>query len=455
MTLTGLAFMLVFIAALIVALVRYPIVGLFAYIAEFYLHPASRWWGAFLPDLRWSLLAAVVTVVAILWRRLPPEGESGRERWFKTTPAKIMIVFVAWFWLSTVWALARDQHIAAAVLITKYIVVYWLIYRLVDTPQKVTWFLLAHLLGCFYLGYLGFTSGGSGRLDGVGGPGIDDSNTLGMHLATGVVAGAMLLLTFRGWRMFACIVAIAFALNTLVLTGSRGAFIALVAGGIVLMYTRPIEHKRLFNIYAVLGVLLFAYIASAQFWERMHTVTAAVDETQTMDNSAESRIAMFKAQVEMAARYPLGAGHRGSEVMSGQYLDPKYLTESGARSSHNAFMTVLVEQGVPGAIMFFLMLRWVGRTILGVKRRASEVQNPWLAIHGGAVGAALLVVLVGGLFADFSKCEVQIWMFALLAAITQKQMYAVPAAAGEPVPPKGRSMHPALRRAAASKRTYT
>jgi hypothetical protein len=423
MTLTGLAFMFAFLAALIVALVRYPIVGLFAYIAEFYLHPASRWWGALLPDLRWSLLAAVVTAVAILWR-LPPERESGRERWFKTTPAKIMIVFVAWFWLSTVWALARDLHVTAAVLISKYIVVYWLIYRLVDTPQKVTWFLLAHLLGCFYLGYLGFTSGGSGRLDGVGGPGIDDSNTLGMHLATGVVCGAMLLLTFRGWRMFACIVAIAFALDTLVLTGSRGAFLALVAGGIVLMYLRPIQYKRLFRIYAALGVLLFGYVASAQFWERMNTVAAAVDDRQTMDVSAESRIEMVKAQVKMSARFPLGAGHRASEVMSAQYLDRKYLTAGGARSSHNAFMTVLVEQGIPGAIMFFLMARWVGRSILGMKRRALELQNPWVAIHGGAIGAALVVVLIGGLFADFSKCEVQIWMFALLAAVTQKQMYA-------------------------------
>ncbi len=453
MTLTGLAFMLVFLAALVVALVRYPIVGLFAYIGVFYLHPPSRWWGAFLPDLRWSLLAAVVTLVAVLWR-LPPERESGRERWFSTTPAKIMIAFLAWYWLITVWALAPDRHIEAGVLISKYIIVYWLIYRLIDTPQKMTAFLLAHLLGCFYLGYLGFTSGGSGRLDGVGGPGIDDSNTLGMHLGTGVVVGAMLLLTFRGWRMFACIVAIAFALDTLVLTGSRGAFLALVAGGAMLTYMRPLQYKRLFTIYAVLGVLMFGYVASAQFWERIHTVTAVVDDSQTVDVSAESRIVMLKAQIKMAARFPLGAGHRASEVMSAQYLDKKYLSSSGARSSHNAFMTVLVEQGIPGAIMFVIMLRWVGRSIVAMKRRALEQQNPWIAIHAGAVGAALLVVLIGGLFADFSKCEVQIWMFALLAAIMQKQMYAAPAAADATAAAVERPMGAApAQRAAATKRT--
>ena len=286
MTLTGLAFMVVLVSALVVALVRAPIVGLFAYIGVFYLDPPSRWWGAFLPDLRWSLLAAVVTVIAMLWRQPPHEG---RQRWFQTTPAKIMIAFTIWFWIGKFWALAPDLHAAAGVLITKYLVVFWITYRLIDTPQKVTAFLLAHLIGCFYLGYLGLTYDGSGRLDGVGGPGIDDSNTLGMHLATGVVAGAMLLLTMRGWRMALCVLAITLALNTLVLTGSRGAFLALVAGGAMLAYFRPPEYKRLFAAYAVLGVILFGYVASAQFWSRMNTVTAAVDESQTMDTSAQSR----------------------------------------------------------------------------------------------------------------------------------------------------------------------
>ena len=109
------------------------------------------------------------------------------------------------------------------------------------------------------------------------------------------------------------------------------------------------------------------------------------------------------------------------------------LTQGGARSSHNAFMTVLVEQGIPGAIMFVMMALWVLRSLRAMKQQATQLGNSQTAIHAGAIGGALVVVLVGGVFADFSKCEVQIWMFALLAAITQKQMYAVPAAANAAV----------------------
>ena len=58
MSLTGMLFMVAFMAALTLALVRHPIYGLYAYVADFYLHPPSRWWGQFLPDMRWSMLAA-------------------------------------------------------------------------------------------------------------------------------------------------------------------------------------------------------------------------------------------------------------------------------------------------------------------------------------------------------------------------------------------------------------
>ena len=202
MTIPGTLFVIGFCVALLMALLKKPIYGLYAYVAVFYLHPPSRWWGAFLPDLRWSLLAAGVTLVA-MWVRLP--SQPGRQSWAATTPGKIMIAFTLWFWVGSLWALDVEQHYPAAVLITKYLLVYYMIYRLVDTPQKMTNFLLLHVAGCFYLGTIAYGAPPADRLDGVGGPGIDDSNTLGMHLATGVIVAAMLTLRLKGWRQWFCI----------------------------------------------------------------------------------------------------------------------------------------------------------------------------------------------------------------------------------------------------------
>jgi O-antigen ligase len=309
----------------------------------------------------------------------------------------------------------------AAVLLTKYLLVFFMVYRLIDTAGKGIWFLFAHLLGCFYLGILAWASPSAGRLDGVGGPGIDDSNTLGMHLGTGVVCGAMLILHLSGWRRYLCIVALLFALNGIILTGSRGAFLALVAGGAMLALLRPRHYRRQFLMFAALGLLAVGYVASETFWDRLDTLRAATAENQDeLDTSARSRIELVKAQWQMASLHPLGTGHRGTEVLSAQYLAEEYLTEGGARSSHSAFMTVLVEQGVPGAVLFVLMLVVVARLLRKVDLVSAREGLVEAGVVNAAVGGSLMVVFAGGLFADFSKCEVQIWMFALLASLAQQ-----------------------------------
>jgi hypothetical protein len=65
MGLTALAFFGVFAITMILSLVRDPRFGLVGYLFVFYNHPPSRWWGGELPNLRWSLIAALVTLVSL------------------------------------------------------------------------------------------------------------------------------------------------------------------------------------------------------------------------------------------------------------------------------------------------------------------------------------------------------------------------------------------------------
>ena len=65
MSLTGLAFLPLYVGALILAF-RRPVYGLCAYVWTFYASPSTSWWGQDLPDLRWSITAAVITLIASL-----------------------------------------------------------------------------------------------------------------------------------------------------------------------------------------------------------------------------------------------------------------------------------------------------------------------------------------------------------------------------------------------------
>lgn len=421
--LTAAAFVLFFGACAVLAFVRHPIYGLYLYLAAIYVHPPSRYWGYMLPDLRWSFIAAVVAVLAIVVNR---KKLAPRPVWLANGPAVLLSLYAVWLWMQSAWALDQSLHLEAVVRYSKYLIAFWIVYRVTDSREGVRDLLFAHVMGCVLLGVFAYFAGReAGRLNGVGGPGIDDANTLGMYLATGAIACAGLLLSQRGWRQYACFGGMALILNALVLTNSRGALLGLLAGGVVLGLCRARQHRTLFWSLAVVGALSIGALVDRAFVDRMFTIRDAINQTDGMDNSARSRFELYNAQLQMFIDHPMGSGHRGTAVLSPLYLDKEWLTtvsrdgeEMSARASHNSFMTALVEQGLPGAVMFLALLGWLLGAILRVRRLDRRADAGWTT-NGAALCGALMAVFVAGISSDFSKAEVQFWLFAGLASLLQ------------------------------------
>ena len=139
-------------------------------------------------------------------------------------------------------------------------------------------------------------------------------------------------------------------------------------------------------------------------------------------------------------------------MLSPRYLDAKWLTKDPnnpsappARSSHNSFVSALVEQGLPGAVIFIWLAAWVVKSIFTLKRFrdiAADARGT-IVIYGPAVVGAAVVVLVAGNFTDYLKTEVQIWMWTLLAAITAIHIPKAETAAG--AARAARTMRPPMR----------
>ncbi|HEV8694405.1 MAG TPA: O-antigen ligase family protein, partial [Lysobacter sp.] len=181
------------------------------------------------------------------------------------------------------------------------------------------------------------------------------------------------------------------------------------------------------------GLLLFGMLASQVFLSRVETITAVTQQDAEVDRSAESRLVIIKAQWEMAKKYPFGTGHRGTAVLSPQYLDPIYLSHSrvdgktvaGQRSSHNTFMTALVEQGIPGAVMFVWLWLWIASALRRAKERDTDARSTERAMLAAAIGGGLAMVFVAGQFVDYLKVEIQVWLLVLLAVVQQLKRSAV------------------------------
>jgi O-antigen ligase len=433
--LTGLTFLLAYAAGCLAALARHPVYGLMTYVAVFYLHPPSRWWGQSLPDLRWSLLAAAVTLVAAILHR--KQVDSVRLSHHRVMVS--LLIFLVWIAVQTSWAMVVDIHVELVVTFAKYLLLVGLIYKCINSVEHLRMVLWTHVAGCSYLGMLVLDQYLGGRFEGFGGPDINEANAGGLQVVTGIATAAGLFLAGRIKEKIALLGIMPVIVNALVATFSRSGFLALAVTGLMFNLLAPRKFLARVRVLSVLALVLFVMLTNPEYWMRIASIKYVGVEVEDLDTGA-SRLAVLESQWRMFKEHPMGCGHRCTAFLSPYYLDDKYLTGEGeerARSSHNTFMSLLVEQGIPGAVFYFALVAWIGIKILAL-RRSLVGDDGFLACIYPAVAGSLVAVLVGDMFVDYLKLEVRIWFLAFLMVLLKLESarkQAAAAAAGLPPAP--------------------
>jgi hypothetical protein len=408
LSLTGLVFVLLFLAGCVAAFVRHPVYGLVTYIGVFYAHPPSRWWGqGLLLEVRWSLIAAGVALAAVLINR----SRMGTAPMHRNGAFIGFLLFIGWIAIQSFWAKDPDAHAELLSYYLKFLVVMYLFCRTIDSEQSLRLVLWAHVLGCFYLGVIAYTSYSGGRFEGFGGPGINEANAASLQLVTGaLVAGALFLASSTKYKV-ALLGIVPIIVNGIVTTISRSGFLAAAIGGIIFNLFTPARFRLRVRVLSVLALVLFALLTNPIYWSRIATIAHKGAEVEGVDTGA-GRLQIIEVQFKMFKAYPLGCGHMCTTYLSPMYLDPSMLSE-GARASHNTFMTMLVDHGMPGGIFYVAMVAWIaysGRILL----RRVRGEDGFLATVIPAVVAVLGAILVCDMFVQYPKFEARIWFVSLL-----------------------------------------
>lgn len=424
---------------------RHPKWGLYTYISVFYLAPQMRWWGESLPDLRWSLIAAAATALSLSKCPKP----AGYPEWSSHTLAKLYIAYVVYMWVQCIWG--NPLHMIGLILQTKYLLLFYLFYRIILSEQDLKEFALVHVLGCLYFGVLALEASDAGRLEYVGGPGANDSNTLGMHLSCGLLFAGSLVLSGSGWYRWIALAAAPLIANGIIQTESRGAFLGLVVGGAAFYLFSPKRKRKYIAVLGVLSVVVLVFNSPAVYWERIATMGRASESVASVDKSSESRIVIIKAQFEMFFDYPFGLGFYTTDYLSRDYLAVEWLTAAhgkdvttqGGRSSHNTLMAALVDQGVPGAIIALLTIITVTSSAFRFRRQRIPKERENLELYRACIVGSLACVFIAGLFANYIKAEVQLWSLALLiSALEITKCYIATGAAPSDLPKNRISSRP-------------
>ena len=317
----------------------------------------------------------------------------------------------------SVWAL-NPLHVEGCILFSKYILLFYLVYTIASNGESLEVFSWGHIAGCFIFGWIGFRDPVVGRLETVGGPGVDDANVLGAHLITGVAFAGFMFLGISGKRRWIALAFIPFMLNAIILTRSRGAFVGLLASGLAAWYLAPKTLRWSFYLAAPLAALLLFRLADTGFWERVDTIEINTSG-EIEEVSAHSRVEIIKANWRMFKDYPMGTGYRGNLILSPKYIAPEYLSSgTELRAAHNTLMAVLVDGGLPGAAIFLSFVFWIAYTVWKLRTLDRRGLAPPLGKYGAAIGVCLAGLFISGQFLNLLTAEVQIWLVAMLAALS-------------------------------------
>jgi hypothetical protein len=412
MPITAIGFVLIFVIGSLVTL-RKPFVGILLYFFCFYMHPVGKYWGSFLPEIRWTLIVAVLTLIGAIIH------EKNKGDWLKFKETKLFIAFVIFIGIQFPFVLSTEWHQIYFILLVKLLILYFLLVTIVNTKEKLVVVIIANLIGCAYIGFTALQSHGGGRFEKAGLPSIDDSNLLAIHVIPILIVSAFLFLSDSVKRKYWLLVPLAFTGNLIIMSGSRGAIGALILTGILTIYFSPKDFRGALIKWGGVALVLMTFVSVDLIVNRIKSITQA-ESSEQVDRSAQSRMVIINAQLEMFKDdFLIGNGHRTTLILSPLYIDKVYLTntQGGAlRGSHNITMTMLADHGVLGGLLFFLLIYGVVRTGLSISKNTNNERDLRLIALG--LTSAMLGIIAASQFSNSKVLEITIWIVAFIV-ITQ------------------------------------
>lgn len=353
---------------------------LILFIALLYITP-----GTLYPQLENVPISKGAIVLSFLFLFLAKKAQGASWR-LADKSSLWLIAFTVVEGFSIVDALWREYALSVYLDALKQVMVYFLIVNLVNNSGKLRQILWTLPLAATFPA-MGTLSRYILKTDLVGGRaawiGIyADPNDMAYNLVVLIPVVLSLFETEKSFLLKGILVSeLVIFTAAIYATGSRGGLVGLL---VIIFFQVLRSQKRMLNltIGAVLFIVLLA-LAPASYWERAETILKF-----RQDESAMGRIYAWKVGFEMAFDRPLFGGGIGCFALGWPIYAP---SEAGTmwRTSHNAFVQVLGENGFLGLVTFtgFLAtairsLQKFGRPLAARRLLAVEQKNGALPGRG-------------------------------------------------------------------------
>lgn len=375
-----------------------PFTGLISYVGIAYVRP-HEW--AYMPNTPISLAVAVATLIGYavfeLTRRAP-----------QLIPNLLLLLLWGQVSLATFFAHSPELAQGKWIEFSKTILIALLMTAMVDSEKRARWLLLG-TVGA--IGFLAFRSnvgillaGGQARIFGPGGA-FEDNNDYALLLNVAApIAFYVARAETNRWLRRICYTLSAMMMITVLFSLSRGGFLGLCF--VLIGLALKSKHKMTGILVVVLaGSITFALLPN-RVVERVGTIRTA---TET-DQSAQMRFDAWRVSLQIIADYPaLGVGPRNIMELYGRYQQT-----DNARVSHNSFLQIAVDAGLPALLMFLAL---IALSFFRLRRARQALKdgspNSRLINYSHGLEVALLGYLISANFLSRHDLELLYEVFAM------------------------------------------
>lgn len=279
----------------------------------------------------------------------------------------LLAMYIAWCALSIFWALQPEPSTLRIFTLLQVTALLLLGYNLIDSKREVHTVLLCYFIGALISAFIGIYNGyiNDFAIRSVINE-LQNPNHYARVLCLGIIFGSYLFLQIKKLplRIF-CLMSSFVMLGAVLLSGSRGAWLALFATLFLGMlyylkyvFKRP-ERRRLLT--GMLVVLLAVGIISTIIAARVPSVVSQrVQEiSQLVENRGTGRLDIWLVGLEVVKdHYLLGVGVDNFPYAYTQYVAKTtgtVLSMGINKNPHNIYLATLAELGIPGLLLILLL----------------------------------------------------------------------------------------------------
>jgi putative inorganic carbon (HCO3(-)) transporter len=250
------------------------------------------------------------------------------------------------------------------------------------------------------------------------------SNNFGGFVAYSLLPLLAFFLVFikdiRAWMLTPYFI---LALKVLLTTFSRGAYVAMAAGGFLVGYYRGKLFLLAAVILSICVVIAFPSVVPGSIAARMgglvgvESAASSAPEEEKLDKSSSARFIMWQAAGQMMMESPiLGKGFKGFPFLKEQYIQ----VEIKEDDPHSMYFYLGSQMGIPALVLFIIIMGYMFKLGRFLAQNKTDRFIRAVGIGGAAIPVCYAVVCIFGSRAVALNFTIYFWAYLIIMQVLKK-----------------------------------